>query len=387
MTIRSYGHAARPAASLGSGRLRAGRRLGLGTAVLAFALVGSTGSLPAAAEAAGARGEKPPLVLEEHRVFYTRGRVQNQTQPGLEQYEILVGQAYVEAFVPQKKRRNALPIIMTHSSSTGIIWLTTPDGREGWAHFFLRQGFPVYVVDPPGTGRSGFPADPFNRVRLGLDPPSSQPSIEQRGSEAWEENNIGPEAYVHAPEDPTCIGNDSRGEPPVTCYGWRMPNDPASINHWLAHRSFVQSGVPGGTRPAFIDLLEKVGPAVWLGWSGGGSLGGSLVDERPELFAGLIGIEPASECLYARTAPLDRIVRVPALSIHGINQIGRPGTPSCRAKYAAVNAAGGDATWLSLYDLGIFGNSHMMFWEENNEEIAQLILEWIEEHVERARAR
>lgn len=353
----------------------------------ALAILFALGSVDALASPAEPKPKKPPLVLEEHRVFYVGGRVVNQTQPGLEQYEIRVGHAYVEAFIPQRKRKNALPIIMTHSSSTGIIWLTTPDGREGWGHFFLRQGFPVYLVDPPGTGRSGFPADQYNRVRLGLDAPSSQPELAQRGSEAWEENNIGPEPYVHAPEDPTCIGNDSRGIPPFTCYGWRMPNDPDSIQHWLAHRSFIGGPVPGGTTPAFVALLEKIGPAIWLGWSAGGSLGGTLVNTRPELFAALIGIEPASECLYGRAFPLGNIATVPSLSIHGINQIGRPGSPSCRAKYADVNAAGGNATWLSLYDLGIYGNSHMMFWEENNEQIAQLILDWIEDNVERPKGK
>jgi hypothetical protein len=210
-------------------RRTASRATGVRAVALACGL--GAGSVGALATSADAESTKPPLVLEEHRVFYTRGQRVHQTQPGLEQYEILVGQAYVEAFIPKDKRKNAIPIVMTHSGSTGIIWLTTPDGREGWAHFFVRQGFPVYVVDPPGTGRSGFPADPYNRVRLGLDPPLSQPTIEQRGSEAWEENNVGPRPYEHAPQDPTCIGNDSRGEPPLTCYGWRMPNDEESINH------------------------------------------------------------------------------------------------------------------------------------------------------------
>jgi pimeloyl-ACP methyl ester carboxylesterase len=364
------------------------RRLVVAVALMVGGLGVSLAAPPAAEalvnEGRASRTEpRPPLVLAEHRVFYVGGQTVNQRQPGLEQYEIRVGQAYVEAFIPQNKRHNAIPIIMTHSSSTGIIWLTTPDGREGWAHFFARRGFPVYIVDPPGTGRSGFPADQYNLVRLGLAAPSSQPALAQRGSEAWEENNIGPVPYEHAVADPTCIGNDSRGDPAVTCYGWRMPNDEESIKHWLAHRSFIESPVPGGTRPAFIDLLEKVGPAIWLGWSGGGSLGGSLVHERPELFAGLIGLEPAAECLYGRAWTLENIVRVPALSIHGINQIGRPGTPSCRGKYADVNAAGGDVTWQSLYDLGIYGNSHMMFWEENSDEIARVVLDWIEDHVDR----
>jgi hypothetical protein len=114
-----------------------------------------------------------------------------------------------------------------------------------------------------------------------------------------------------------------------------------------------------------------------------GQLGGDIVHERPELIKALIGIEPAAECLYQRDWPVSNIARVPALSIHGVNQIGRPGSPSCREKYAEVTAAGGDATWQSLYDLGIYGNSHMMFWEENNDEIAGIIFDWIEQHVSR----
>ena len=341
----------------------------------------------AARNVADSGSQKPPLVLQEHRVFYTGGTTVQLKRPGSEQYEIRVGQAYVEAFIPQNKRKNAVPIIMTHANESGLIWLTTPDGREGWADFFLRQGFPVYVVDPPGTGRASFPADQIELVRRGLAPPSTLPETDQRGSYSGEDNNLGPKPYEHGAQDPTCIGNDSRSEPKLTCYGWRMPNDAESIKYWLAYRSIVHINVPGGNRPAFLDLLQKTGPAIWLGWSAGGSLGGSLVNQHPELFAGLIGIEPAAECLYLRDAALDGIKRVPALSIHGINQIGRAGTPSCQRKYAEVNAAGGDVTWQSLYDLGIYGNGHMMFWEENNEDIASVILRWIEAHVDQPSVR
>jgi pimeloyl-ACP methyl ester carboxylesterase len=325
--------------------------------------------------------QKGPIVLQEHRAFYVGGAARHLTSPGMEPYEIRVGQAWVEAFIPQHTRKNALPIIMTHATESGVIWLTTPDGREGWADFFVRRGFPVYIVDPPGTGRASFPADQIERVRRGLAPPSSLPKPDQRGSWSWEDNNLGPKPYEHGKQDPTCIGNDSRSEPKLTCYGWRMPNDPKSIEQWLSYRSIPHMPVPGEGQEAFLELLKTTGPAIWLGWSQGGALGGTLVNEHPEMFAGLIGIEPAAECLYRRDAPLDNIKRVPALSIHGINQIGRAGTPSCRKKYA-VNAAGGDVTWQSLYDLGIYGNGHMMFWEENNQDIANVLLKWIEAHVE-----
>jgi pimeloyl-ACP methyl ester carboxylesterase len=35
------------------------------------------------------------------------------------------------------------------------VWLDKPDGNPGWAAYFLKQGYHVYLVDLPGVGRSG----------------------------------------------------------------------------------------------------------------------------------------------------------------------------------------------------------------------------------------
>ena len=326
----------------------------------------------------------PPMVLEKHGQFWAGGQIVKRTQPGLENDEILVGQAHVEYFIPQNKHKNAIPIVMTHSESTGRIWLTTPDGREGWAHFFIRHGFPVYIVDPAGTGHAGFNVDQFNRVKSGLVPPSSQPALGHNDSSSWEIRNNGPNPRVLGVKDPSCIGNDGRGIPPVTCYGWRIANDEEAYKHYLAVGLPTGPNPTGGTTPGLIAVLEKIGPAIWLGWSDGGLLGGSIVSSRPELFAALVGVEPKNSCLYEGFSK--GAVQIPALSIHSINQIGRPhesGPPirfsraDCEAIYDKINAAGGNATWLSLYDIGIYGNSHMMFWEDNSDKIAEIILDWI----------
>ena len=34
-------------------------------------------------------------------------------------------------------------------------WMTTPDGRDGWATIFLRNGHSAYLVDQPGRGEAG----------------------------------------------------------------------------------------------------------------------------------------------------------------------------------------------------------------------------------------
>jgi hypothetical protein len=54
---------------------------------------------------------------------------------------------------------------------------------------------------------------------------------------------------------------------------------------------------------------------------------------------------------------------------------------NCVAFIERVNNAGGDATMLYPPQLGIFGNSHMLMQDRNSLQIADLILEWIAEHV------
>ena len=111
----------------------------------------------------------------------------------------------------------------------------------------------------------------------------------------------------------------------------------------------------------------------------------------------MIGIEPQGTCNLPAAAPLKGIVKVPIFSIHGINQVGRPDTAPCLETYAKIRAAGGDATYLSLPKLppspvfdnipqaGIWGNDHIMMWNTNSDEIAGILLNWIERHVERRR--
>ena len=71
-------------------------------------------------------------------------------------HDYFYGQMYVEIKIPAQQT-HPYPIIMVHGGSmSGTNYTGTPDGREGWAQYFVRQGYAVYVVDQPGRGRSGF---------------------------------------------------------------------------------------------------------------------------------------------------------------------------------------------------------------------------------------
>ena len=111
-----------------------------------------------------------PLHIQDQGSFYIGGvpKVTNYAASatpatnGTAANQIMIGQMYVqfqipEGWSPDQTREGKWPVIMVHGSThTGACLESTPDGREGWEPYFVRHGFPVYVVDQAGRGRSGF---------------------------------------------------------------------------------------------------------------------------------------------------------------------------------------------------------------------------------------
>ena len=65
--------------------------------------------------------------------------------------EIMQGQIYVEVLAPKEQRR-PYPLVLIHGAAqTATNWMGTPDGREGWADYFLdgsRQQKRVVCLPP-----------------------------------------------------------------------------------------------------------------------------------------------------------------------------------------------------------------------------------------------
>jgi len=71
--------------------------------------------------------------------------------------QFTIGQMYVQFQIPARLSAPGWPVIMVHGSThTGAALESTPDGREGWYPYFVRNGVATYVVDQSGRGRSGF---------------------------------------------------------------------------------------------------------------------------------------------------------------------------------------------------------------------------------------
>ena len=61
--------------------------------------------------------------------------------------EIVHGQVYVEHLAPVQVTCST-PIVFIHGNwMTGTAWLNTPDGRPGWADYFLARGYEVEAPD------------------------------------------------------------------------------------------------------------------------------------------------------------------------------------------------------------------------------------------------
>jgi len=97
-----------------------------------------------------------PLTLGDEGAFFVNGKTVTSNYPGASLVtgpsapgRITVNQMYVHYRIPAAKQ--GAPVVMVHGSNhTGMTYETTPDGREGWATYFVRKGASVYVVDHSG---------------------------------------------------------------------------------------------------------------------------------------------------------------------------------------------------------------------------------------------
>ena len=50
---------------------------------------------------------------------------------------------------------NGWPMVYLHGyGQSRMGWITTPDGRQGWADLFLRNGYSAFLVDQPRRGEA-----------------------------------------------------------------------------------------------------------------------------------------------------------------------------------------------------------------------------------------
>src|SRR5438105_1606104 len=109
--------------------------------VLVFGMV----AIMAATKADGIR-DSGPLAIAKQGFFYAGGReIAEQGRATLPGPAILVDAMFVQYQIPVKLT-GPYPLVMIHGQfQNGSNFLGTPDDREGWAEYFVRRGYAVYV--------------------------------------------------------------------------------------------------------------------------------------------------------------------------------------------------------------------------------------------------
>lgn len=332
--------------------------------------------------------------LSRRDVFFVGG-----TYVGDSGKEVMRGAMYVERLRPLKVTQKYPLVLISGTAQTAVNWMTTPDGRPGWAQYFVEQGYVVYLVDQPARGRSAW--HPGIDGELRNFPVSTVETLFTAQDGAW------PQAKLHT----QWPGSGRKG-------------DPAFDQFYASQVEYVGSNVATQTamQAAGVALLDRIGPAVLVTHSQAGPFGWLIADARPGLVKAIVATEPQGPPIQLgtrKTAPWGvadiALTYSPNLIDSAqlqVEQQAKPDGPNLlpcwqqkeparqlvnlkntpiavittEASYHApydhctVNwlaQAGAKVEFLRLADVGIYGNGHMLMLEKNNIQIAAFVSHWV----------
>jgi pimeloyl-ACP methyl ester carboxylesterase len=373
------------------------------TALLSIALTATHAQTPAAAT---------PLSIAKQGYLFAGGKYS--TEGG---QRVLSGHLYAEYQIPSRQT-HPWPVVMVHGGGqSGTNFTGTPDGREGWAQYFLRRGYAVYVVDQPGRGRAAYDTRAYG--------PAAPVSFDTAQSRfvSPERFNLWPQARLHTQWP-------GKGEPGDPVFDQFYSSQVPAIQDFTLQQRL--------NRDAIVALLEKIGPSILLTHSQSGTFGWPVADTRPDLVKAIVAVEPngppfhdvtnlgapdwfrdapsnarswgptavpltyqpaastASELAVVQQATADgpdlvrcwlqkeparqlpKLAALPVLVLTGEASYHAP-YDHCTVKF--LEQAGLHPTFVKLAEAGIRGNGHMMMIEKNNHEIAALIDRWLDKSI------
>jgi pimeloyl-ACP methyl ester carboxylesterase len=365
-------------------------------------------SSPAANQTVPQEAKLPPLEIAREGYLFAGGKYST-----VKDAKAMDGQIYAEFQIPAHQS-HPYPIVFVHGGGqTGTNFTGTPDGREGWAQFFLREGYAVYVVDQAGRGRSAYSSSAYG--------PQTTVNIDfvQKRFTAIENYNMWPQAHLHT----QWPGAGTPGDPIFDQFF--ASQVPSMVSYPLQQELSSE---------ALVALVDKIGPAIILTHSQSGATGWPVADARPDRVKAVIAVEPSGPPFYnvdnvpapewfrdsdeqrpwgiaagpltyspAAASPADiamahqdqpddpnvsrcwlqkaparqlpNLQKVPILVVTSESSYHR-GYDHRTVKY--LEQAGVHVTSIKLEDIGIHGNGHMMMLEKNNQQIAAVMSAWLE---------
>ncbi|ONG40532.1 alpha/beta hydrolase [Alkanindiges hydrocarboniclasticus] len=277
------------------------------------------------------------------------------------------------------------PLVFLHGAGQSAkTWGTTPDGREGFQTIFLRQHFPVYLVDQPRRGQAG-------QSTVGAEVPATT------NDQAW-------------------FNMFRLGRYPNFFKGVQFSQDPQALNQYFRQMTPNTGAYDEQViSDAMVEVLKRSGDAVLITHSQGGGPGWWTAIKSNQV-KGIVAYEPGSGFVFPehelpdpmpsatgtlaatpiKMADFQKLTKIPIIVYYGDNipteKNGYAGQENAgqdnwrvRLKMAQlwvdkINQHGGHAQLVHLPDIGIYGNTHFAFSDSNSDQIAQLLVDWLQKN-------
>ena len=324
-----------------------------------------------------------PLSLADQGVFSAGGIVienEGTFDPVNGQYREegqLLHADHANVFYQIPTENNGHSMVFLHGfGQSRMGWIGTPDGRDGWNDYFLDKGYNTYLVDQPRRGEAG------------------QTSVAA--------------AIPTEPQELAWFTQFRMGRWPLFNDGSQFPQDEESLDQFFRQMTPDIGDIDFAViTDAMIDVFEKSGPGILVTHSQGGYPGWTTAAESENVEA-VIAIEPGGVPFTEANMPepvdtgyytvsgmlmdddeFAALIEKPILIIYGdympedsdlpAERFWRAGLEMAYQAADIINGIGGDCTVIYLPDIGINGNSHFMFQEKNNMEIADVIYSWLDD--------
>ncbi len=284
------------------------------------------------------------------------------------------GQGLVHFIKPEQVTQPNPVIFYPGLGLSSSIWLATPDGREGWAQRFARAGYEVYVYDAVNTGMSGIDIGPFQSGAAPVDQ-----LAEWEPESVWTFFGVG-----------TGIGEPHEGAQfPYQAMDQMLMSLATRVGGQPGRGSNLGNSEGGGSPNTrnILEIIQKAGsPAILIGHSFAGRTYYPLGASQPDRVAAVVALE-ADGCITREDELGGFADEVPYLTLYGDYLDTRAQTgrrDGCQQMADLIAQAGGTGELWNLPEMGIRGNSHQLMQDRNSHQLAQMVMQWLEQKDETA---
>lgn len=331
--------------------------------------------------------KKAPLIISDQGVFSAGGSVVGNST-NFEPYNpktqnMTIHGDHATVFYQIPKNAHKYPLVFLHGAGQSMrTWQTTPDGREGIQNILLRNNYSVYLLDQPRRGQSGRTTIAtkisdkgddqlwYGQFRIGLYPNYYKNSQFAEGKEAL--NNFFRQMTPNTGPYDTQVIADA-----VVKVFDKLDNGGILVSH-------SQGGGPG-----FLAAMRSKNIKAVVSYEPGSAFpfpkGEAPNPIENNGFFGPVGVVevPMEDFMELTHKPIiiyygDYIPK--KITKNPYQDFWRAVLIQAKAFANKVNAYGGNAKVVHLPDLNIYGNTHFLFSDKNNQEVINLLLNFLHEN-------